>query len=264
MDDVQVGSVIRSVRIRRGLRQSDLAEAAGVSQAIVSAIEHGEFEATSLRIVRGVAVAAGVSLPLAPRWRGPELPKLLDEKHAAIVRCVVERLLALGWVALPEHTFSIYGERGSIDVLAWLPGARAVLLIEVKTVLVDLQDLLSTMDRKRRLATAIARDSGWRPMTIGALLVMPAETQARNSVEKYRTLFDVSYQARGRQVRRWLRSPLRDLGGIWFLNFTAGDTKHRSGGSLRVRPARQSPDDAGPRLESESPTGSTPREQVSA
>jgi hypothetical protein len=235
-----------------------------VSQAIVSAIEHGEFEATSLRIVRGVAAAAGVSLPLAPRWRGPDLPKLLDEKHAAIVCCVVERLVALGWVALPEHTFSIYGERGSVDVLAWLPCARAVLVIEVKTVLVDLQDLLSTLDRKRRLATAIARDSGWRPTTIGTLLVMPAETQARNSVEKYRPLFDVPYPARGRQVQRWLRSPSRDLGGIWFLNFTAGDTKHRSGGSLRVRPARQSPADVGPRSESEAPTGSPSGDQSPA
>ena len=127
MDDVQVGSVIRSVRIRRGLRQSDVAATAGVSQAIVSAIERGDFETTSLCLVRRVATAVGVSLPLAPRWRGPDLPKLLDERHAAIVREVVSRLAALGWVALPEHTFSIRGERGSIDVFAWLPGPRSVL-----------------------------------------------------------------------------------------------------------------------------------------
>jgi len=38
VDDVQVGSVIRAVRIRRGLRQSDVADVAGVSQAIVSAV----------------------------------------------------------------------------------------------------------------------------------------------------------------------------------------------------------------------------------
>jgi HTH-type transcriptional regulator / antitoxin HipB len=259
VDDVQVGSIVRSVRIRRGLRQSDVAETAGVSQAIVSAIEHGEFEATSLRIVRRVALATGVSLPLAPRWRGPDLPKLLDGKHAAIVRCVVARLVALGWVALPEYTFNIYGERGSIDVLAWLPASRTALVIEVKTVLVDLQDLLSTLDRKKRLASSIAREAGWKPLLIGTLLVMPAETQARTTVKRYQPLFDASYPARGQQVQRWLRSPERALGGIWFvLNFTAGDTKRRPGGSFRVRRARGSLPAADPRSEAGEPTGSTP------
>ena len=264
MDDIQVGSVIRSVRIRCGLRQVDVAEKAGVSEAIVSAIEHGQFEATSLRIVRGVAAAAGVSLPLAPRWRGPDLPKLLDEKHAAIVGCVVTRLCALGWVAKPEHTFSIYGERGSIDVLAWLPSRRAVLVVEVKSILVDLQDLLSTLDRKRRLAAAIAREAGWRPTIIGTLLVMPAETQARNSVEKYRPLFAVSYPARGTQVQQWLRTPERDLGGIWFLNFTAREAKRRPGGSFRVRRAREVPEQADPCSETEAPTCSPPVDQSPA
>ncbi len=259
MDDVQVGSVIRSVRIRRGLRQSDVAETAGVSQAIVSAIEHGDFDSTSLRVVRGVAAAVGVSLALAPRWRGPDLPKLLDEKHAAIVREVVTRLGALGWVALPEHTFSIRGEHGSIDVFAWSPTSRAALVVEVKSVLVDLQDLLSTLDRKKRLASLIAREAGWRPLLIGTLLVMPGETQARNAIERYKPVFDATYPARGRQVQRWLRCPELDLRGIWFvLNFTAGDTKRRPGGSFRVRPKREPPTEGSSRSDDGSPKGAAP------
>ena len=265
MDDVQVGSVIRSVRIRRGLRQRDVAKTAGVSQAIVSAIEHGDFEATSLRLVRSVAAAVGVSLPLAPRWRGPDLPKLLDEKHAAIVRHVVTRLGTLGWVVVPEHTFNIRGERGSIDVLAWLPASRAALVIEVKSVLVDLQDLLSTFDRKKRLAPSIVREAGWRPLVIGTLLVMPGETQARNAIEKYRPVFNATYPARGREVQRWLRCPERDLRGIWFvLNFTAGDTKQRSGGSFRVRPKPEPPVDGNSRSDDGLPTGVALGDQGSA
>lgn len=258
MDDIRVGSAIRSVRIRLGLRQKDVAKRAGVSEALVSAIEHGHFEATSLRTVRGVAAAAGVSLPFAPRWRGPDLPKLLDEKHAAIVGCAVARLGALGWVARPEHTFSIYGERGSVDVLAWMPSRRAVLVIEVKTQLVDLQGLLSTLDRKRRLADVIAREAGWRPVIVGALLVMPAETQARNSVERHRPLFDASYPARGTDVQRWLRTPEHDFGGIWFLNFTAGEGKRRPGGSLRVRPAREVRQKDSPRSRADATADSGP------
>jgi hypothetical protein len=218
------------------MRQADVAEAAGISQALVSLIEHGHLEQTSLGSVRRVASAVGVSLPLEPRWRGADLPRLLDERHAAAVRQVITRLTGGGWIAQPEHTFNVRGERGSIDVLAWRPDRRAVLVVEVKTQIADLQEMLATFDRKRRLVTTIVRDLGWSPLVVGALLVMPGETQARHAVERHGPLFDATYPARGRSVGAWLRSPERDLRGLWFLNFTAGDAKRRPGGVFRVRP----------------------------
>jgi hypothetical protein len=101
-------------------------------------------------------------MPFAPRWRGPELARLLDQRHSEVVAAVVEALRRHGWEARPELTFSRWGERGSIDVFAWDPDLRVVLVVECKSVVVDLQDLLSTMDRKRRLAADIAQDElGW-------------------------------------------------------------------------------------------------------
>ena len=44
------------------------------------------------------------------------------------------------WVAVPEVTFSIYGERGAIDILAWHEPTRSLLVIELKTELVDIQE----------------------------------------------------------------------------------------------------------------------------
>ncbi len=236
---MQVGSVIRAVRIRRGMRQADVAVAAGVSPAAVSLIEHGGLERTSLRAVRRVAAALGMSIPFAPRWRCAELAKLLDERHAALVRAVIARLASQGWEARPEHTFAVYGERGSIDVLAWHAGHRALLVVEVKTGIVDLQDTLSTMDRKRRLAPLLARELGWKPALIGIVLVVPAETQARHAIAAYKAVFDAAYPAGTLQVRRWLRQPERDLRGIWFmLNSSPGGANHRRGGSMRVRSHR--------------------------
>ena len=236
MDDAQVGSVIRAVRIRRGLRQSDVADVAGVSQAIVSAVENGDLERTSLHLVRRVAGALGVSLPLAPRWRGAELPKLLDERHALMVREVVRRLTAIGWQALPEHTFNQRGEQGSIDVLAWHPPTRALLSVEVKTKLADLQDLLSKMDRKRRLAPTLGWELGWSPLVVGSVL------------GRFDPIFAAALPAPTTEVHRWLRQPDRDLRGIWFLlNFAPGDAKRRPGGSMRVRPRRPAISKATPR-----------------
>ncbi len=242
MDDVRVGSVFRAVRIRRGLRQADVAAAAGVCQTTVSTIEGGGLERVSLRSLRGVAAALGISLPFEPRWRGADLARLLDEKHAAMVDDVVRTLIEMGWIVRAEHTFNIRGERGSIDVLGWRPMERAVLVVEVKTMVVDLQDLLAAHDRKRRLVGQIARDLGWSPLRVGTLLLMPEETQARNAVDRFRSVFDVAYPDRGRGVMRWLRNPDRDMRGVLFLlNSGHSGTKRRTGGSRRVRARRPPP-----------------------
>jgi transcriptional regulator with XRE-family HTH domain len=248
MNDAQVGSVFRAVRIRRGLTQAQVAEAAGVSRAVVSLVERGVLEGTSLRLIRRVSDVLGVSVPLEPRWRGAELAVLLDEKHAAMVRAVVTRLTATGWQALPEHTFNVWGEQGSIDVLAWHPAYRAVLNIEVKTRLVDLQDLLSKIDRKRRLAPTLARELGWKPLLFGNVLVLPDETWARNAVARFDPLFAAALPMRTADVRRWLKRPDREIRGIQFLlNDTLGSARRRRGGSMRVRPRRSAAPTSTPR-----------------
>jgi transcriptional regulator with XRE-family HTH domain len=235
MDDVRVGSVIRAVRLRRGLRQSDVAVAAGVSQAMVSLVERGGLEETSLKLVRRIASAVGVSLPFEPRWRGPDLARLLDERHAGIVEVALHSLREMGWEVRPEYTFSVYGERGSIDIFAWLPGARALLVVEVKSRVVDVQDLLSSVDRKERLAFDLARPLGWRPLLRATLLILPAEHQARSAVARHPALFEAAFPSRGRKVRAWLRHPEGDLRGIWFVPInTPGDRRNGRRGEIRV------------------------------
>jgi transcriptional regulator with XRE-family HTH domain len=261
MDDAQVGSVFRAVRIRRGLSQEQVAVASGVCRSVVSLIERGGLEDTSVRSVRRVAVALGVSLTLVPRWRGADLAELLDERHAAMVRGVVARLTARGWQTLPERTFSVWGERGAIDVLAWHAAEKALLCVEVKTRLPDLQDLLSTMDRKRRLAPGLVRELGWRPIAVGSVLALPAETWARHVVARFAPVFAAALPMRAGEVQRWLRQPERDLRGIWFmLNDVSGGTKHGSGGSMRVRPRRSAREGQPSRSDPADPAGeSRPR-----
>jgi transcriptional regulator with XRE-family HTH domain len=143
MDDVRVGYAIRSVRLRRGLTQAEVAAAASVSPSTVSLIECGGLENATVRVIRRIASCLGMSLPFAPRWRGSDLPKLIDERHACICRDVATRLERDGWLVHPEYAFNWRGERGAIDILAWHPATRSLLIIEVETALPDLQDLLS-------------------------------------------------------------------------------------------------------------------------
>ncbi len=240
MDDAQIGSVFRAVRIRRNLTQAEVAAAAGLSRSVVSEVERGGLDGTTLRTIRAIARVLGISLALDARWRGAETARLLDERHAVLVRAVAAVLTSLGFGVHAEYTFNIWGERGRIDVLAWHPVSHAVLAIEVKTRLVDFQDMLATTDRKRRLLGQICRQEGWTARTAGSVLVLPDETWARHAVRRFSPVLDTAFPARTVQVRGWLRRPADDFRGIWFLsNDGGGGTNRRQGGQMRVRPKRE-------------------------
>ena len=132
-----------------------------------------------------VAIALGASTDLLMRWRGEGLDRLLDEAHARLVEVVVRRLRSLGWEVAVEVSFSRGGERGSIDVLAFHPAERALVVIEVKSVTPDLQAMLVGIDRKARLGAAIARDRGWFPNRVARILVLWNTRTNRRRVEAH-------------------------------------------------------------------------------
>jgi len=237
VEDIRVGSAVRAVRLRRGWRQSDVAALAGVSQTTVSLVERGHLESLTLATVRAVARALEIWLQLEPRWRGADLPRLLDERHAALVGLVVADLRRRGWEVRVEYSFNLRGERGSVDVLAWLPSLQVLLIVEVKTQIVDVQELLSTFDRKRRVVpAAVSAELGWRPQTVGQVLVLPEETRVREAVARHDAIFAAALPSRNVDVRRWFREPTAALAGIWFLrNSNGGNGARGCGGATRVR-----------------------------
>ena len=189
--------------------------------------------------IRAVARAVDVHLSLEPRWRGADLPRLMDERHAAIVGCVVGELQTPGWQVRVEYSFNWRGERGTVDVLAWHPDTRALLIVEVKTQIVDVQELLSTLDRKRRLVPlGVAVDLGWRPSCVGCLVALPEETRARAAITRHEAVFSAVLPSRNASVRRWLRAPADPIAGILFLRFSNASNGRRALGPLtRVRRA---------------------------
>jgi transcriptional regulator with XRE-family HTH domain len=124
VDDVRVGRLLRTLRLRKGLRQTDVARVAGISQATVSLIERGHLGALSIRIVRGVFASVDARFEGAVTWRGGLVDRLLDERHAQLVGQIAAMLEGLGWDVAVEVTFSVFGDRGSIDILAVLPSKR--------------------------------------------------------------------------------------------------------------------------------------------
>src|SRR5689334_9236392 len=117
MDALRFGRRYHALRIRLRLRQCDVAAAAAVSRSLIAAIDRGELDGVTLGSLRKATSALGADVDLFLRWRGERLDRLLDEDHAAIVELVVRLLRNDGWQVEVEASFSIWGERGSIDVL---------------------------------------------------------------------------------------------------------------------------------------------------
>jgi transcriptional regulator with XRE-family HTH domain len=158
MDPVRLGHSFRALRLNRRWRQVDVGAKAGISASEISRIELGRVDRVSVGALRRVAESLDASLDVRLRWNGEGLDRLLDQAHAGLVDQLVVRLRAAGWIADVEVSFSIRGERGSIDVLGFHPATGIVLVTEVKSVVPDSQ---------RRLPASIARH-GWRLRSHGA------------------------------------------------------------------------------------------------
>lgn len=89
-------------------------------------------------MLEAIARVLEIRLEIKPSWRGGELARLADARHANLEDAIVRRLTGWpDWIVVPEVSFAIHGERGAIDLVAWNAGASALLAIEVKTQLVD-------------------------------------------------------------------------------------------------------------------------------
>src|SRR5262245_20011196 len=129
MEDLRLGATIRAARLRRGWRQADVAKRAGMSQTVVSRVERGQVPEMTLSALRQVAAALEIRLELLPRGRGADLDRLLSARHSALHESVARALShdLPEWVMASEVSFSIWGERGVIDLLLWHPDRRALL-----------------------------------------------------------------------------------------------------------------------------------------
>jgi transcriptional regulator with XRE-family HTH domain len=220
VDTVRLGRQVRALRRRRGWRQLDLGRAARLSRARISRVELGHADELTLASLEAVAKALGARLNVALSWNGESLDRLLDADHAALVEIVASTLRSLGWQVQVEVSFNVRGEWGSVDVLAFHPTASVILVVEVKTVVPDLQAMLFTFDRKTRLALEIARERGWHALAVGRVLVLADNRTARRRVEQHATVFDAAFPARTTAVKRWLKRPMGASGfsGLWFLS----------------------------------------------
>jgi hypothetical protein len=119
---------------------------------------------------------------------------------------------------------------------AWHAATASLLVIELKTAIVDVQELVGTLDRKVRLAPRIAAERGWHARTVTAWVVVAAGVTNRRRSAAHRTMLRAAYPSDGRRIRAWLRRPVEPVRvlSMWSL-VTAGHVRAGIAPVQRVR-----------------------------
>jgi hypothetical protein len=189
-----------------------------------------------VRTIRNVARALDIRLVWDAGFRGSELARLRDADHARLTEWLVRRLERLGWIAAAEVSFNNYGERGRIDVLAYHPATRTLLVVEVKTLIVEVQVILGGVSVKHRVAPSVARSMGWRPAAVVSALVVLEGRTNRRRLAQHERLF-ARFSLRGRAAVAWLRQPAGAPEGLMMLVDSSDRSQvgARRSGRQRVR-----------------------------
>lgn len=201
-----IGRGLRALRHRLAWRQRDLADRSGVSRSVIADLEWGRLEAHTVGALVATARALGATVRIDLVLPGGDIHRLLDADHAALQADWAADLEQAGWAVAAEVTFNSYGDRGSIDLLAFHAESGTLLIVEIKTLIVDVQALLAGIDRKTRVARALAAERGWTVRSVVPVLVVAEGSTARRRISDHAPLFG-RFGLRGRTAMMWLRSP---------------------------------------------------------
>jgi transcriptional regulator with XRE-family HTH domain len=183
--------------------QAELGDRAGFSQSFVSLVEHMSTpdltfdSATRLLEAMGARLTIAVSAPfLADR----ELQR--DPAHARCTSYVATRLKRDGWLTANEVEVGGDRSRGWIDILAYHPDHRLLMVIEIKTEIRDLGAIERTLGWYEREAWAAARRLGWRPRKVVGCLLLLATEMNEARISDNRAAFSAGFPIRATALRR--------------------------------------------------------------
>lgn len=219
MDDIAFGRLIRLARLERRWRQVDVARIAGVSRSTVSRLERGHLGEMPVDTVRAIAAALDIRVQLHARARAIDLDRVVNSRHSGLAAQLAGWIGSLpGWTVRPEVSYSEFGERGVVDLMCWHAASRSVLVIEIKTELLEFGTLLGKLDEKERLAPIIARRLGWDPLSISTGLLVADSMTNRRRAGAHAPLLRAALPDDARAVLRWLKRPSGAIHGLRFVS----------------------------------------------
>ncbi|MFN8518830.1 MAG: helix-turn-helix transcriptional regulator [Chloroflexota bacterium] len=137
---VEVGAVVRDARRRRGWGMRDLARRAAISTGMVQRVEAGERASLTVYARLAQALGIGLNVQMTDAQRPTTRRQDSDLVHAAMGEIEVSELAARGYAMALDEPWQHYHFAGRADVVAWDLERQALLHIENKGQLPDVQD----------------------------------------------------------------------------------------------------------------------------
>jgi transcriptional regulator with XRE-family HTH domain len=196
---------LTTLRRALGWTQRELARRAGVSQSMVSRVEGAAVADLSLPTAALLLGTTGARLDVrvvAPYLGDRERQR--DPAHARLAAYVTARFRRLGWESRTEVEVGGDRSRGWIDIVAFHPGSRVLLVIELKTEIHDLGRIERTLGWYERESWMAARRLGWRPRRVIGCLFLLATDANDARVTANRASIDPIFPRRARHLQTML------------------------------------------------------------
>ena len=156
-----------------------------------------------VRILGALGVRGGLALD-APHLRDRRRQR--DAVHARLVAYVARWLERVGWHVATEVPIGHPIPKGWIDLLAYRPVDRALLIAELKGDLPDVGQVQRQVGFYARAAASVARPLGWRFEQL-AVVVLALDSEAvAERVASNRSLIGHAFPGRVVDLEAWVRS----------------------------------------------------------
>lgn len=195
------------------ITQQELALAAGVSRSHIAGIETGRVN-PSIDLVWRIADRLGIDLSIVGH-----LPIVLSRRggrdivHARCSGYVEGRLESVGWIIRREVDLTADRAHGWIDLLAFEPISRTLVIIEIKTRLGDIGAVERQLGWYERNANRVAHELGWYPTRVLSWLLLLASDEVEHAVGIHREVLRKTFPARAPMLREAILDPRCQIPG---------------------------------------------------
>ncbi len=205
VDQIRVtfARLCRDTRIMLDITQRELASIVGVSRPQITAIEAGRSN-PPLGTVQQIAEALGLEVELVARPPQVIALRQRDLVHAWCSAHVGRRLRRAGCETHREVEVVHARSHGWIDLIAFDPRTRTLVIVEIKTRLDDLGAIERQLGWYEREALAVADRYGWVPTRVVTWLLVLATEEVDTAIRLNRGALREAFPVRAPAMRELL------------------------------------------------------------
>lgn len=203
----------RDTRVLLDITQQELATAVGVSRSHIAGIETGRAN-PSLDLVMRIGDVLGIDLQLVGERPVVIDPRSTDLVHARCSGYVDRRFRRAGWLTRREVEVVHARSHGWIDLLAFHPVTRELVIVEVKTRLDNLGAIERQLAWYERSATDVAARFGWQPTGVSSWLLLLQSDEVETAVLGSRQVLRDAFECRETEMRAVLRGAKPPAPGV--------------------------------------------------